>query len=123
MIALMLLVIFAIVAIFLYSDVSTSGRLQEIKDVSAVQERKSSIGNSLTSSWLYPNRTPKISSETLLPGRFKGGQSLAKQLVVLLGTLVTAVSSFYFGSASVAAVTKQAGSPGGPDIKTVAPGC
>ena len=32
------------------------------------------------------------------------GDDLAKQLIVLLGTLVTAVSSFYFGANSIASM-------------------
>lgn len=63
-IALMLLLVFAIMAIFLYSSIA--------------------IGN-----------TDKDSVD------------VAKQLITLLGTLVTAVSSFYFGANVVAAAKKE----------------
>src|SRR2546423_6813445 len=51
----------------------------------------------------------------------RAAEDLAKQLIVLLGTLVTAVSSFYFGSSSIAAVTKPPTSSAGPNAKTASP--
>src|SRR2546421_2474334 len=50
------------------------------------------------------------------------GIDLAKQLVTLIGTLVTAVASFYFGTSSIAAVTKPPGNTGGPNAAAVSPG-
>src|SRR6202035_5980706 len=47
---------------------------------------------------------------------------IAKQLIVMLGTLVTAVASFYFGSASVASATAAlAQKPGGPLAASISP--
>lgn len=77
-IAIMLLVIFAIVAIYVFSVVFASNEA--------------------------------------------AGIDLGKQLVTLIGTLVTAVASFYFGSSSIAAVTKPAGNTGGPNAAAVSPG-
>jgi len=51
----------------------------------------------------------------------KEGIDLGKQLITLIGTLVTAVASFYFGSSSIAAVTKPPAASGGPDAKAVTP--
>lgn len=120
-IALMLLVIFAIVAIFLYSDISSNSKLQtmsvtpnqvpEIKKqidfVAEVDEEKDGKKTG--------NKTVYYRSGS------KAAEDLAKQLIVLLGTLVTAVSSFYFGSSSIAAMTKPPASTGGPNAKTVSP--
>jgi hypothetical protein len=126
-IALMLLVIFAIVSIFLYSDVAGSGRLQKLENLTAEdvtnlakqvevalqieQKQTSADGKSLPSKYIVHYRAPTS----------RAGEDLAKQLIVLLGTLVTAVSSFYFGSASIAAATKPAGGTGGPSATIVTP--
>ena len=51
------------------------------------------------------------------------GDDIAKQLIVMLGTLVTAVASFYFGSASVASASAAVlgRRPAGPVTTTVTP--
>lgn len=53
------------------------------------------------------------------------GTDIAKQLIVLLGTLVTAVSSFYFGANAVSsaqeAVTKALRGDAGPNVTGVTP--
>ncbi len=62
---------------------------------------------------------------------FKGGPDpasvdFAKQLMTLMGTLVTAIASFYFGSATVkvsagGGPSGPAGNPAAPSLKTIAP--
>jgi heme/copper-type cytochrome/quinol oxidase subunit 2 len=107
-IAIMLLVLFAIVSIFLYSSVATV-RLQSITNVAADQ---------------LPELRRRVPVDLVVPATGNGpftvyfrtsnpaGDDLAKQLIVLLGTLVTAVASFYFGASSVtSAVANKEGAP------------
>jgi hypothetical protein len=104
----MLLVLFAIVSIFLYSSVATV-RLQSITNVAADQ---------------LPELRRRVPVDLVVPATGNGpftvyfrtsnpaGDDLAKQLIVLLGTLVTAVASFYFGASSVtSAVANKEGAP------------
>ena len=121
-IALMLLVIFSIVAIFLYSDISSNSKLQTITlPADKVAEFKKNFD------WVADadevGKDGKATTNKIVHYRSgsKAAEDLAKQLIVLLGTLVTAVSSFYFGSSSIAAATKQPGSTGGPNAKSVKP--
>lgn len=51
----------------------------------------------------------------VIAARQQSAQDLAKQLLTMLGTLLTAVSSFYFGSASTKGQTTQL--PSKPDAK------
>jgi hypothetical protein len=119
-IALMLLVIFAIVAIFLYSDVSSSGRLQEIKNVQNEQQ-ETELRKQFDVLYAVPvSKDAKYPTSLYHRTGSKAAEDLAKQLIVLLGTLVTAVSSFYFGSSSIAAATKPT-QTGGPNAKAVTP--
>ena len=115
-IALMLLVVFAIVAIFLYSDISSNSRLQSLTvDAAKVNEVKKHVDYVFEVDEKDGRKTVYYRSGS------RAAEDLAKQLIVLLGTLVTAVSSFYFGSNSIAAATKAAASTGGPNAKTVRP--
>ena len=119
-IALMLLVIFAIVAIYLYASLSSSGRIRAIEGVPSAQEadlRKQVNVVAVVSS------TPAGTIKVYYKDVSGSAEDVAKQLIVLLGTLVTAVASFYFGSSSVAsaqaAVTRALSSTGGPNATSV----
>ena len=117
-IALMLLVIFAIVAIFLYSDVASSGRMRLIEGVKA--EDVAGLRKQLDVVAVVETKDNKATVH-YREQTSRTAEDLAKQLIVLLGTLVTAVSSFYFGSSSVAAANKPQGGAGGPNAKGVTP--
>jgi hypothetical protein len=125
-IALMLLVIFAIVAIFLYSDVSSNGRLQKIEGV-ATAEQESELRKQLDVVLVAPDAknaaNVKYPATVYYRAGSRAAEDLAKQLIVLLGTLVTAVSSFYFGSSSTAAAqkSKKSDDGGGPNATNAAP--
>lgn len=146
-IALMLLVVFAIVAIFLYSDVARSGRLQKIENVpeAKVEDLRKNVEVVLTieekakpvdqkgspadqkGAPADQAAAPAAKSYTVhyrVPAS-RTAEDLAKQLIVLLGTLVTAVSSFYFGSNSMAAaqnaMNKAQAALGGPVAKKASP--
>jgi hypothetical protein len=118
-IALSLIVLFAILSIFLYHGVSTGGQLNTIQnlsdadrtqflkdhataaDVQAVlvkdekgQPLKNSDGNNLY------NVTYRSANPT--------GDDFAKQLLVLLGTLMTAITSFYLGAGTAVSAAAAA---------------
>jgi hypothetical protein len=113
-IALMLLVLFAIVAIFLFDSVSKSGKIESIANQTAEQ-----VGDFLTKTAQVISVQPALDAGKpelrytvyyRLPN--PASDDIAKQLIVLLGTLVTAVSSFYFGANSVqSAVAKRDAAP------------
>jgi len=95
-IALMLLVLFTIVGIFLYNSVA-NGPLQSVQKVSEAQltEMRKQVVVVLT----LPDGAG--ASTVYFRPSSPAGEDIAKQLITLLGTLVTAVASFYFGSAAV----------------------
>jgi hypothetical protein len=132
-IALMLLVLFSIMSIFLYNSIQ-SRQLQTLSHITqrGVEDLRSHAMVVLQ----QPENPPSGPTQTGGPGtggppsnppqtgvtgtggttaeplytvtfREQNGPAddIAKQLIVMLGTLVTAVASFYFGSASVASAT------------------
>jgi len=96
-IALMLLVLFTIVGIFLYNSVATRA-LQSAENVTAAQvtdmRRQVAVVFTVPAGGEGP-----FTVYFRVPN--PAGEDIAKQLITLLGTLVTAVASFYFGSAAV----------------------
>jgi hypothetical protein len=136
-IALMLLVLFSIVSIFLYNSVATSGT-KSVEHVSSDQltamraqvsvifalaeAAPATAGGTAPAT---PPGTPPTTAAAPTPATFftvyyrdtnPAADDIAKQLIVLLGTLVTAVASFYFGanavaSANAAALGQQNGDP------------
>ncbi|MGP0092820.1 MAG: hypothetical protein ACLPKB_23195 [Xanthobacteraceae bacterium] len=150
MIALMLLAVFAVVSIFLYDSLSENGKLMSITKVPADQlsELRSRLSVALVQSEAAPPRAaatgaaapptqggaaPQAASsgETFtvyFRNTSPASEDLAKQLIVLLGTLVTAVSSFYFGSNAVASAHAAAldsgrppEPPAGPKLLSISP--
>ena len=121
-IALMLLVLFTIVGIFLYNSVA-SGPVQSVQKVSETQltELRKQVVVVLT----LPEGAG-LSTVYFRPSS-PAGEDIAKQLITLLGTLVTAVASFYFGSAAVSsaheAVLKMsvAGGQPAPTVTSLTP--
>src|SRR5665213_2049200 len=108
-IALMLLVLFSIMSIFLYNSIAsrapqtlthvTQRGIDDLRSHALLirQEPEKNIG------------AQAAASETTYTATFRElngpADDIAKQLIVMLGTLVTAVASFYFGSASVASAS------------------
>ena len=125
-IALMLLVLFSIVAIFLYNSVAASGALQSVQNVTAPQleiMRKQVI---VVLTLADAGKETAGPFTVYFRNSNPAGEDIARQLITLLGTLVTAVASFYFGATSVSsahdAVTKApGGSGGGPNATDVSP--
>jgi uncharacterized membrane protein YqjE len=131
-IALMLLLVFAIAAIFLYSNVASSGKIQVWASVP--EDQLDSVRRQVNVVWLQPNPAPQAQAGATPPKQTytvhyrdnsAAGDDMAKQLIVLLGTLVTAVASFYFGSSSVSsardAAERTLRGGGGPNAKSVRP--
>jgi len=114
-IALSLIVLFAILAVFLYDNVggpvstvenvSNADRMQFIKDHPAAKDLeavvatkdgqtvKDKAGNDL---YTITYRTPDQTSD-----------DFAKQLLVVLGTLMTAITSFYLGAGTATSAAAQ----------------
>ena len=122
-IALMLLVLFTIVGIFLYNSVATRA-LQSAENVTAAQvtdmRRQVAVVFTVPAGGEGP-----FTVYFRVPN--PAGEDIAKQLITLLGTLVTAVASFYFGSAAVSsaheAVLKMsvAGGQPAPTVTSLTP--
>jgi hypothetical protein len=121
-IALMLLVLFAIMAIFLYNSIQ-SRQIQTLNHVTQTE-----LDNLHSSSVVIhqeveaPDTKPPTYTVTFV-GVSGPGDDIAKQLIVMLGTLVTAVASFYFGSASVASANAAVRGqiPWRPTATTISP--
>ena len=144
-IALMLLIVFAIVSIFLSHQCVELGkpedRRQADRDRSrraaqachdrlhAAAVRRADRANAQAAAGQQQGGA-QAAAQTYTVAHYRdlsspAGDDIAKQLIVLLGTLVTAVASFYFGSSTVssaryAAERAQRGT-GGPNAKAVDP--
>jgi hypothetical protein len=116
-IALSLLVLFAILSIFLYRGLADEGQIKTITgltvgDLAAV--KASPIKDQIIAEVQEPASAPAPGASPAplpAPARFDiyykdipapASQDFAKQLLVLIGTLVTAVAGFYFGSTAAA---------------------
>lgn len=100
-IALMLLVLFSIVAIFLYNSVAASGTLQSVPNVTAPQleiMRKQVI---VVLTLADAGKETAGPFTVYFRNSNPAGEDIARQLITLLGTLVTAMASFYFGANAV----------------------
>jgi hypothetical protein len=124
-IAVSLIVLFAIVTIFLYDNLS--GRTRAIHEMDATQV-EAFLKDRPPEQILRVNPDPKTAPPDAkftviyrdVPSQ--PSQDFAKQLMVLLGTLVTSVAGFYFGANSVAsAVSAGKGDAGDMKLTGVAP--
>jgi amino acid transporter len=122
-VALSLVVLFAILTIFLYGGLT--GTVDKV--VGLTQAEVTNLENKVGKDQILSSKnmaTPPAESFSVIfrdpPNQ--ASQDFAKQLLVLIGTLVTAVSSFYFGAqtatsaqtAGVKAVAAATASPGPP---------
>jgi hypothetical protein len=121
-IALSLIVLFAILTVFLYERVADGGQVvtverlsetlrdQYIKDHPTAQAlaitAKTEDGKAMTN----PDGTAKYLYDVSFRVPNGAGDDFAKQLLVLLGTLMTAITSFYLG-ANTATSAAKAGLP------------
>ncbi|PWR25018.1 hypothetical protein DKG74_04420 [Zavarzinia aquatilis] len=99
-IALMLVVLFAILAIYLYGSIS-SGQFSALGEVASasVETLKARFPEGYIVAVDVPGRSG-FQNVWIKLGVTPEGNDFAKQVLVLVGTLVTSISSFYFGSRS-----------------------
>ena len=96
MIALFLIVIFVMLSVYLFRQIAgeTSAVLRGLS-TAQVLELRDRIGS-------ITQRPDSLYDVTIRAAVTPAGEQLGLQLITLLGTLVTAVASFYFGSSAVA---------------------
>ncbi|SAL85992.1 hypothetical protein AWB68_07871 [Caballeronia choica] len=126
-IAVALVVLFAILCVFLFERLYAGGPL-----ITTPELTESQVSD-------FKGQNPKVGVVVILPSNkdkanklfvityrdpegTKEGTDFAKQLLVLIGTLVTAVSSFYFGAKTASAATTSTEKPkGAPTIRAMKP--
>jgi hypothetical protein len=122
-IALCLLVLFAIITIFLFGSLSiVPVELRMIQGLNDLEREEFLNKNqNLTSVVVIPYATDKGKRYTIeyrekvdedAKARQRAKEDFAKQLLVLVGTLVTAVASFYFGTRAVTPTQAEARAAG-----------
>ena len=128
-IALSLIVLFAILSIFLYQNVSKGGdivvianmsdteRTQFMRDHANARDIQAAVVKDQTGQprtfndekgQLIRNAdgTPKYFYDVSYRSANTAGEDFAKQLLVLLGTLMTAITSFYLGAGTVTSAVR-----------------
>lgn len=126
-IALSLVLLFAILAVYLYSSMSSRGKMFEAKGLSQVastqlKERLQAGAGQFVVEYQDAAGPPPTFTVQYREAPNPASDDFAKQLLVLIGTLVTAVSSFYFGSKTAIASQSSADKPGGtPVIRSINP--
>ncbi|CAN7715485.1 hypothetical protein LJR220_007076 [Bradyrhizobium sp. LjRoot220] len=109
-IALSLIVLFAILSVFLFQNISTGGSKNTIAEMSGT-DRTEFIRSHANA------RDIQSTPTTGKPGFYDvtyrsanvASEDFAKQLLVLLGTLMTAITSFYLGAGTVTSAVKAGG--------------
>jgi amino acid transporter len=108
--ALSLVVLFAIVSIFLYSNLSSNGKIETVSGLSS--EARDEFKKGLPSAQILLEQNAGVADKPSYTIYYRqvlnpASEDFAKQLLVLIGTLVTSVASFYFGAKT--ATSAQAG--------------
>jgi hypothetical protein len=121
--ALSLVIIFAILTVFLYGTLA-AGTLQsgnvEIKDFdrAAFLRNNPSVKDVVLISEASSKDNPPIKTTTvaLVMAVDPAGVDFGKQLLTLIGTLMTAVTAFYFGAKTATSAASAAGGPAKPAL-------
>lgn len=100
-VALSLVILFPIVSIFLYSNLSSSGKIEIVSNLT--KEQRDQFVGKVPSSQIVLEEPTGEGAAARYTIRYRqvasqASEDFAKQLLVLIGTLVTAVASFYFGA-------------------------
>jgi hypothetical protein len=122
-IAIMLIVMFAIMSIYLFNAISTRS-LQSVSNLTQdqVTQLKSDLNTHVMMVTEATDEAKKGTFTVLFSEKANGdGTDIAKQLIILLGTLVTAISSFYFGSKAGNASASDVTTDRPPSIASVFP--
>lgn len=122
-IALSLIILFAILSIFLYSSLS-AGQLRTLADLT--DQQRNDFLKVIPPAQIVMITTNAVGTTdqrftVYLRNGTQASEDFAKQLLVLLGTLVTAVSSFYFGSKAAAAAPPQDTPGSAPSLRSISP--
>jgi len=116
-IALSLIVIFAILTVYLYTDISNPDLVAASNLTLEEKDRLVANGGVVTTSMTGQGDTARYTAYFLNPDQ--GADDFAKQLLVMLGTLVTSIAAFYFGSRGAAA--GAAAAPPNPTLRAITP--
>jgi hypothetical protein len=121
-IALGLIILFAVISVFLYTSISSHKNLAKVAGLTADQvlELKKQVPSGVIT---VPGAKDNTVDAYYTDAQTVAGDDFAKQLLVLLGTLVTSVSSFYFGSkvAAGASAPATSGKAAPPTLRSVSP--
>lgn len=118
-IALLLIVLFFITAVFLYADVS---RPQSMRRLESIDEtRLAAIPTDQIQELVQVSTTPARYDVSLRTEKNAESKDIAKQLVTTVSTLVVAIAAFYFGSNSVQQAIDATKAPHDPKPHTPDP--
>lgn len=126
-IALSLVLLFAILAVYLYSNMSSRGKIFEAKGLS--QDASTQLKQQLLPGQFIFEQQVGDGANATVTVQYReapnpASDDFAKQLLAIIGTLVTAVSSFYFGSKTAIASQSGPDKAGGgatPAIRSINP--
>ncbi|WBL77036.1 hypothetical protein I3J27_29015 [Bradyrhizobium xenonodulans] len=124
-IALSLVLLFAILAVYLYSSMASRGKIFEAKGLT--KEASAQLKERLLPGQFVLEQQVGDGTNATVTVQYRDTQNpasddFAKQLLAIIGTLVTAVSSFYFGSKTAIASQSSPDKPGGiPVIRSINP--
>jgi len=96
-IAMMLIVLFAILTIYLYGSIA-AGTMHAVPNLTEAQRDQFIAQLGPGSAYWIADPQGGTFTVWFRQGATAAGNDFAKQLLVLVGTLVTSISSFYFGS-------------------------
>lgn len=121
-IALCLVVLFGVISITLYASLSESPirTVRGLTDGQLEAFKRDTVGIELLSADRDSAQTPPTATVYYRTRQTKAAEDFAKQLLVLVGTLVTSVAGFYFGSKAAAPQGAAAATPA-PTITAVSP--
>jgi hypothetical protein len=106
-IALSLIVLFAILSVFLFQTISTGGSPVTLAEMSSA-DRTEFIRNHTNARDIQstPTKDKPGFYDVTYKSANTASEDFAKQLLVLLGTLMTAITSFYLGAGTVTSAVK-----------------
>ena len=117
-IALSLIVLFAILSVFLYQNISKGGELLPVGEMSGAERIQFIQSNpNARDIQAVPVKGKTDVYDVSYRSTNAASEDFAKQLLVLLGTLMTAITSFYLGAGTVTSAVKagsEAGASAGP---------
>lgn len=123
-IALSLILIFAVITVYLFSELSDpccetdkgkpAARSAPVSTSTVVTTTAGSTTTMVTTT--DPNKPIPVSDEE--KARAAAAQDFAKQLLIMLGTLITSITSFYFGSRTAETPTSR---PAPPKVSALDP--